>query len=287
VGRGEKRARDADRNLAIEFVQNAWVDGQLTREEHEERVERVLRATTVADVEREVRDLQGPGGSIWRPTVPPGTPLVAVEPTPLAPPAPSPTAAEQAEADAALVRKGRGVILGAAALLVGALMIGNAASDDEYAVEGSWEDSRSAVVAMLDLEAMADQAEVEFGGTEVHSVTLAPDAAGGEDVVTVVVPREGEPGEAYEVVWDVETDSWATDRTETKADGSLIDLRDLSEVDLDLINADAWGAPGYVEEVDLLVRADTYEGQQVCVTATAGGDGPDTTLRYDCDGNQL
>jgi len=287
VGRGEKRARDADRNLAIEFVQHAWVDGQLTRDEHEERVDRLLVARTLADVETEVRDLQGPGGSIWRPSVPPGAPLVAVESTPLAPPAPPPTDAEQAAADAALVRKGRAVIVGAAVLIAGATALGSA-GDEEYATEGSWEDdTHSGVVAMLDLDAMAEQAEAEFGGTEVHSVTLGFDEDSGEDVVTVVVPRAGEPGQAYEVVWDVETDSWADGREEVEATGELIDLLDVSEVDLDTINAEAWGSPGYVEEVGLVVRADTYEGEQVCVTATAGGDGPDTTLRYDCDGNLL
>ena len=70
----EKRARDVDRDLAIDFVEAAWVDGQLTREEYDVRVDRLLRSRTVGELERELSDLQGPNGARWNPEAG-GTPV--------------------------------------------------------------------------------------------------------------------------------------------------------------------------------------------------------------------
>ncbi len=63
---GALRARDTDRDVAVDLVEAAWVDGQLTREEYDERAAAVLRATTLEDLDREVLDLQ-PEGTTWRP----------------------------------------------------------------------------------------------------------------------------------------------------------------------------------------------------------------------------
>ncbi len=57
----QKKARDADRDAAIEVVEAASTDGQITREESEARIERLLRAETVGDVQTLIRDLRRPG----------------------------------------------------------------------------------------------------------------------------------------------------------------------------------------------------------------------------------
>lgn len=63
---GTVRARDVDRDAAVDVVESAWADGQLSREEYDDRVGRLLRATTLAQLDREVVDLQ-PEGTTWRP----------------------------------------------------------------------------------------------------------------------------------------------------------------------------------------------------------------------------
>lgn len=54
------RARDADRNIAVELIDAAYSDGQLTAVERERRMERALNAATLGDLRRVTRDLQAP-----------------------------------------------------------------------------------------------------------------------------------------------------------------------------------------------------------------------------------
>ena len=53
-----KKARDADRDAAIEVVEAAFADGQISRPDYDLRVDRLLNATTVGDVQSLVQDLQ-------------------------------------------------------------------------------------------------------------------------------------------------------------------------------------------------------------------------------------
>lgn len=52
------RARDEDRNEVVEALEAAFVDGQLTADEREERVAAALEAVTLDDLKELVRDLQ-------------------------------------------------------------------------------------------------------------------------------------------------------------------------------------------------------------------------------------
>lgn len=61
---GSKRARDADRQHAVDLIDDAFVDGQLTQADHELRVERALSAVTVDELEALVRDLQSPPDAV-------------------------------------------------------------------------------------------------------------------------------------------------------------------------------------------------------------------------------
>ena len=54
----EKRARDVDRQLGVDALQSALAQGQLKQVEYEERAARVLVASTLADIDRELADLQ-------------------------------------------------------------------------------------------------------------------------------------------------------------------------------------------------------------------------------------
>ncbi|WP_456694710.1 DUF1707 SHOCT-like domain-containing protein [Aeromicrobium sp. P5_D10] len=66
------RARDADRAKAIEVLASAFADGQLSRAEHDSRVDKVQVARTFADLDAQLFDLQKPGETSWQaPGVPP------------------------------------------------------------------------------------------------------------------------------------------------------------------------------------------------------------------------
>lgn len=84
----DKRARDKDRDAAIEVVEAAWADGQIVGADRDRRVEELLRAQTLAEIEMFVHDLQPPAAPTPAPPeVPAAVPVVAYGPpsTPAAP----------------------------------------------------------------------------------------------------------------------------------------------------------------------------------------------------------
>lgn len=60
-GRARLRAADADRDRAVEYLKAAFTEGRLTKDEHDERVHRVLTARTYADLDVVIADLNVPG----------------------------------------------------------------------------------------------------------------------------------------------------------------------------------------------------------------------------------
>ena len=56
----DKRARDQDRDQAIEVVEAAWADGQIIEADRDKRVESLLQAQTLAETQMLVHDLQRP-----------------------------------------------------------------------------------------------------------------------------------------------------------------------------------------------------------------------------------
>ncbi len=57
-----KKARDEDRDAAIEVVEAAFADGQISRPDYDLRVDRLLRAVTVGELQMLVQDLRRPEG---------------------------------------------------------------------------------------------------------------------------------------------------------------------------------------------------------------------------------
>ena len=58
---GTTSARDQDRDQAIEIVEAAWADGQIVEADRDKRVESLLQAQTMAEVQDTVHDLQRRG----------------------------------------------------------------------------------------------------------------------------------------------------------------------------------------------------------------------------------
>ena len=82
-----KKARDADRDAAIDVVEAAYVNGQITQADSELRVERLRQAGTVGEVQTMVRDLRPPEEE---PGVSRLAPLAPQPPAGAVPPAPRP-----------------------------------------------------------------------------------------------------------------------------------------------------------------------------------------------------
>ncbi|MEV6837627.1 DUF1707 domain-containing protein [Streptomyces sp. NPDC051133] len=72
------RASDADRDRVADILRDALAEGRLTAEEHAERVEGVLHAKTVGELEVFIQDLpaahQRPAGAAYTPVPPRPTP---------------------------------------------------------------------------------------------------------------------------------------------------------------------------------------------------------------------
>ena len=58
VSTSDRRARDQDRDAAIEIVEAAWADGQIIEADRDKRVEELLRAQTLDEIDMFTRDLQ-------------------------------------------------------------------------------------------------------------------------------------------------------------------------------------------------------------------------------------
>jgi Domain of unknown function (DUF4190)/Domain of unknown function (DUF1707) len=82
VRRAQLRASTADRDRAVEVLATAYTEGRLTKDEHGERVERAMTASTFADLDAVVADL--PGGRPGYPPVYPPAAAPAVRTNPLA-----------------------------------------------------------------------------------------------------------------------------------------------------------------------------------------------------------
>lgn len=82
AGRAQLRASTADRDRAVELLATAYTEGRLTKDEHDERVERAMTAATFADLDAVVADL--PGGKPGYPPVYPPAAAPAARTNPLA-----------------------------------------------------------------------------------------------------------------------------------------------------------------------------------------------------------
>ncbi|MBO0837534.1 MAG: DUF1707 and DUF4190 domain-containing protein, partial [Actinobacteria bacterium] len=57
VERSNLRAADTDRDRAVEFINTAYMEGRLSKDEHEVRLAHAMSASTYADLDQLVHDL--------------------------------------------------------------------------------------------------------------------------------------------------------------------------------------------------------------------------------------
>ncbi|MFC6154979.1 DUF1707 SHOCT-like domain-containing protein [Nocardioides yefusunii] len=201
----EIRARDVDRDRAVEFVEDAWVDGQLDVDEYRARMDRLLEARTLAQLEHEVRDLQGRNGVAWSPEpLPAPVPVPVVEPTV---PVPVPTAVGSTPAKTDDREVMAGIVVGVLVLIGLLLLFGWKSTDTEDETDSAGWDAPSSVGEVEEwtlfdsdhFDAMIEAATEGFGATGVHELTVTEESA-----VAVLDTPDGPMRSDY----DVNTEEW-------------------------------------------------------------------------------
>jgi hypothetical protein len=211
-----KKARDADRDAATEVAEAAYADGQISKADCEFRVERLLQAQTMAEIQAITRDLRPPGSAIPAPTQRP-TDLV----TSTRAATPSAQVASRPEAGG---RTLVGVIVAVVILLVlagvgvaGALFVGQVA-DSGFA---SGEAQESVVADMTSAEGYDDFVAAlteKTGSSVVFNATIYPGYA------VVEVPVDDSSQRAYGWYYDGTWSDWTGRGT---AEEQRLDLADL------------------------------------------------------------
>lgn len=200
---GRKRARMADRDRAVEVINAAYAEGQLTVDEREDRVHRALLATHLGDLDQVMSDLQK------APPQMPGT--------------------DAAEPTSWWGRTSRRTKLGiAGALLVvvgGGVAIAQMGEDDSTSV-GQPEQYFVPATAEAVEDLIADQ-EAEFGTTRSYGVNLQAQLS------TVDVPTDD--GRARYQQWMPLGDGTFRENGEITAAGDQIEF-DLADVDLEALD---------------------------------------------------
>ncbi|GAA1925916.1 DUF1707 SHOCT-like domain-containing protein [Nocardioides hwasunensis] len=272
----DMRARDSDRNEAIEVIETAWSDGQLAREEYDARTTKALTATTLGDLERLVRDLQEPGKKRVRASL---TRLAEVRGRP----APTQTQVAMAEGLAGFARRfGTGVLVIAVtafAVLVALPWLLRGSADP---AEGT---QSSAPVDLLTADGFRTFVEAVDDKT---GSTLVFDAfVGSESYGAATVPADATSDRYVRWTW---RDAGFVDGESTGRDEGAIRF-DLSRIDADAVPGLVEQAGDLVDEPDtftLTISPDPYDLERQCYRVMAGNRFSEyATITASCSGRVL
>lgn len=256
------RARDVDRDAAIDIVEAAWADGQLTREEYDRRTDWLLRAPTLGDLEKQILDLQ-PEGVTWQPRVAEFARVTAAPPAVI----------EQK-------RTSRPVAVGLAlvfAVVVVLAMVSAFDGDDPTQPVVTPQEPAKKSLTAAGFVAARDALEDHAGSDTVYSAELTSGR------FTVVRPTSGASTDAVATSFD--GTQWSPDTPAESGDERL---------SLGLVNADAVSSilatarqqlDGEAEP-KLVFEIARQGGQRICITATADGDSK-WRATYDCRGQEV
>ncbi|RYB93230.1 DUF1707 domain-containing protein [Nocardioides oleivorans] len=253
----DMRARDSDRNEAIEVIEASWTDGQLTREEYDARTTQALTARTLNDLERLVRDLQEPGRKRVRASL---TRLAEVRGAP----APTGTQVATAAGLAGFARRfGVGVVVVAVAavavLVVLPWLLRGSSGDVDV-------DGTAAPVDLLSAQGFrtfVDALEARSGDTVVFGMNVGNESYGG-----VTVPVDAASDRSVQWTWR-DAGFEEGELTGTEIDPVRFDLSRIKpEAIPDLVDQ----AGALIEEPDqfyLTVRPDEYAPKAECYQISA------------------
>lgn len=287
----EKRARDVDRERAVAFVEDAWIDGQLGVDEYRERMDRLLSAVTLGDLSAEVRDLQGRNGVDWSPEPAPVTAVssdvAADRSAEIAVPAPV-LAPVSASVPTSKVDDGEvmiGVTIGVI-VLIGALVLW-ADNDEDGARDDAVEEfsdvpalSSTSLFTATEFEALVGSAEADLGTTTVTELAVSDTSAAGLFLIDDA---------HYESVYDAESRTWSTPAAVPEEESSFARVFELTDVDADVLTSrveeGVWRGVSY-DDVAVTFGDDDASGNE-CYRVEASDAGGQTTASYTCEGDLL
>lgn len=255
------RARDTDRDAAIEVVNAAYADGQLTDAERDQRSLRLREAVTFADLDAQLVDLQRPGESGWH----------------------APVRRIALAGDGS--RKGVvwGVVGLVAVLLVALWLPGFLAGDDGVLTE-TGADEEVAITSPRTAKGYVELTEAvreKFDTTMVIEVSLSEDSA-----LVKVLLEEGKRRYAW-WTYDGEWDEWTVG---TLSDLDEVLLLDMTDLDPDVIAPSIDAAVARVDEPDNVaayVTRSAYREGQCLYVAVSNRFGEGERSDFGCDGTQL
>lgn len=267
------KARDVDRDLAIDFVEAAWADGQLTREEYDVRVDRLLRARTLGALERDLSDLQGPDGAPWRPDG------AAVPVSHLA--RDRAVTASTAAPNATGLRAGGGLfaaLIGCLAVVGGCLAIANDTPDAPTGRHSTVEVETDSPLSAQGYRNLVAELDRETGETSAFELRLQEYGAQGS------FPSEPTGTLAESRTWDGQ--KWS-EPTMTSLTRERFNLEMISPDTVEEAFVQASVALTGDVRVELRLAVVEVAGVRSCLQATSTADGESITESYDCQGNLI
>jgi len=179
VSTPDQRARDKDRDAAIEIVEAAWADGQIVEADRDHRVEQLLQAHTLAEVQMIVHDLQPPAAPSSSSSAPP--PAVPADLYGTSDSAPYPTLAQVTASAPRTARAVPLVVLAVVLAIIGAGAAGLIAAVSSITSGGSdsvtTSEEPGRVVNLLSADGFGELlADIEAvnGSTEAFEAVLYP-----------------------------------------------------------------------------------------------------------------
>ena len=202
----DKRARDQDRDQAIEVVEAAWADGQIVEADRDKRVESLLQAQTMAEVQMLTHDLQLPK------TPPPPAPYGQAE-VEVDTPVPVATTRRAGSSKALwllLLLIPIGLVIGVIAIIAAIVSGVSSATDEDDLPLTPGADPGRGEVNVLSADGFADLVaalEEETGSSTVFEAVLYPGYA------VVGVPVDPTSEREHSFYWDGDLEETGTKTT--------------------------------------------------------------------------
>ena len=209
----DRRARDKDRDAAIEIVEAAWSEGQIVDADRDHRVGALLRAETLAEIPMLTHDLQLPGSPV----------AVATE-SPYGEPPPRRRSGGVAVVVLAVVIAVVGVVVaGLVAVVQGVGSTLDAVTASEAPLPGEAAENGVNTLSRDGYAELLDDLETVVGSTEAFEAVLYPEYG------VVSLPVDGTSQRESRWYWNGEVDDLDSRGT------SSYQRFDLRDVDMDVV----------------------------------------------------
>jgi hypothetical protein len=262
----QKKARDDDRDAAIEVVEAAFADGQISRPDYDLRVDRLLRAATVGELQMLVRDLRRPEGEEVTEAVEQVTEDVAAPPFLVGPP--------RINANAVKLIAAVVVAVVALALVVPLVLFARVDGQDSVISESVEFGESVDLTSAEGYDELVREVEAKSGSTTVFGATIYPGYA------VIEVPVDADSQRSFGYYYDGDWQDWTGKGKATQ------ERLDLGQIDGSTVASLVRKVARKVEDPTTYVIVNGRGGDEgVCLSAYATNDFTETAyLDARCDG---